>query len=352
MWYWVLIAAFFTLPIPAWALDCPFFFEKLLPAKLAEQQQLGHYDKVVRKMRDGSLLPAYGEFQLKRLFAEDLTKMGIIEHPYLFEGKLPILSQRYKAFRKWDNHYAITHPGLPDLLRRLEEIGVMTVVSPAPLLEGANANFSVAKNGMKFIFLHPRAPWHTLIHEAEHAFGNHLGIMDGVVNKLNPTAVEKKMIDEAKALWARGFDNLATDETMAYQKQIREMYKMGYIPWETQVYQKRVKMWNYQRNSLRARLASLSPEEKRELNWIDTKEFFLNPWVIRSVMGIGLGMGGGIYFQEELGRVFFEGNEEEPPRFYDLPRPQPTVSAPLPRPSKAAPTNQKKLKKKPAESQS
>lgn len=189
---------------------------------------------------------------------------------------------------------ALKNPKMPEYLKKMKEKGFSLIVDPSLGVESDAISilgrFSPSRRSIRIL---PNTTWDTFMHEYQHLEFFNLGLRSGHVFKTtNLTKEEVKMIKETKSLIKKGFSNETIDETLAVKKEISTLEKMGYSPWSMPVYKARKYAWEFQEKDI----ANGAKVAAGTAAIIKFKKVALNPYVVRSVLGIS---GGAIYYNEK-----------------------------------------------------
>lgn len=195
-----------------------------------------------------------------------------------------MLSTSYIGFTQ----YALRHPRMKSLLKKMNKEGYKLLVDPTLAVQHDNKIvFGSYRSWAKTIRILPKTHWETFMHEHQHMIFDKMGFGDvGPLYRLNsleqvpPEA--RSLAKKVYALKKHGLNNLAIDETLAVSQEIKSLYFMGYAPWTRPVYRAREYAWQHQLDGFIGTPSQLKSLQTK----IALKRFFLNPYVVRTVLGL------------------------------------------------------------------
>ncbi|HEX7672660.1 MAG TPA: hypothetical protein VF412_00745 [Bdellovibrio sp.] len=183
---------------------------------------------------------------------------------------------------------ALTHPRMKTILEKMNADGYHLYIDPSlAVKDDYSIVFGSYRAATKTIRLLPNANWDVFIHEYQHLNFDRMGFRDVnfvFENQVLPPEAQKiaKKIYKMKK---QGFSNLAIDETLAVDEEVKALYRMGYTPMSFAVYKAKSYAWDHQIKGLV--LQGLDPVAVSLRKQIAAKRFFLHPMVLRTALAIG-----------------------------------------------------------------
>ncbi|RZA07645.1 MAG: hypothetical protein EOP11_07105 [Proteobacteria bacterium] len=274
---------------------CPKLFSGLVPNWMLNHRTSGSYDSLLsnRAAHQYGIEDAIGE-----VMGRELTAMGFYAPHRVYDYS--ITPEMYLGRKSWDHRFALTHSGMPAALKEMKEAGYGLTVNNSLAMEHVLGRTSPGRGAIQIL---PHTSWAVFQHELQHMRGNKFGFGFGyyqIPPGITPTKREEKMLAAVKKLREKGFGSKAIDETLAVRAEIRELEKIGYMPWSGPVYEARKYAWKFQKESLteETRYGQGTKAQRARLRFIQVKEQLLRPLVVRAALGLAAGEA--LYYNDEI----------------------------------------------------